>query len=187
MANPDRPKGFTPVKTVMGHPWTALVRRYPVADGADIFRGDAVTFSSGRVATASTNGVILGVAVGFGRDVTGNMGDGIGPFDPQNLENAFYDDSESTHTEWYAWVVPAEGVLFECQTASALSLTFASAADLVNGGGNATTGASGMELTTSTNADVKVVENPEYPDNDITLTNARHWVMFNDTEHLAAN
>lgn len=180
MANADRPNGFRPVKQLNGSPWNGLIREIGVADGADIFVGDVLELASGLAGTAETNDSMLGVAVGFGRTVDGQMG-GAGPFDPSDLNVRFYDDSASTHTEWVVYYVPADGVVFEVQSASDLDLVVGDAADLLDGGGNATTGVSGMELTSSTNADVHVVELQRTPANDTTLANARYLVRFSDT------
>lgn len=180
MANADRPNGFRPAKNLDGSPWNGLLRKVGVADGADIFIGDALELATGLAGTAETNDSIIGVAVGFGRNVPGSM-TGDGDFDPSNLENRFYDDSAETHSEWSVWYVPADAVLFEVQSASDLDLVVGSAADLLDGGGSTTTGVSGMELTTSTNADVHVVELVVSPNNDLTLANARYLVRFSDT------
>ncbi len=181
MANSDRPNGFRPAKMLNGSPYNGLVRSIGVADGADIFVGDALDVSSGLAGPAATNASMLGVAVGFGRNVPGAHNGGTAAFDPSNLENRFYDDSAETHTEWTVFYAPAEACLFEIQSASDLDLVVGDAADLVDGGGDATTGISGMELTTSTNADVHVVELPNIPDNDPELANARYLVRFSDT------
>lgn len=186
MANPDRPNGFLPAKSMLGAPWTALVRRYGITDGTDLFRGDAVKLASNLAAIATSGAEVLGVVVGFGRDIPSSMGEAKPMFNAQNLENAYYDDSESTDTEWYAWVCPAEGVLFEVQTALDLDLDVGDSADLSLTTGSLTTGTSKHEITTSSNVDVIVVENIERVDNDITLINARHLVMFANTEFWAA-
>lgn len=184
MANPDRPKGFTPVKTLWGAPWNSMVRSLGVADSADIFRGDPIKLSSGRAAPAASGDTVLGVAIGFGRD--NNMhADNPGMFDPSNLETRFYDDSANTHTEWTVWYVPAEGVIFEAQSATDLDASVGDVLDFDTGAGDSTTGLSGKELTTKSDDDVVIVEIPKYPDNDSTLANTRYWVIFDKTAYLA--
>ena len=180
MANPDRPNGFKPVKAMSGAPWNMLVRSVGVTDAADIFVGDALKIASGLALKMTTGAACLGVAVGFGRTPSGLMGE-PGPWDVTNLENKYYEDAVETHTEWVVYYVPAEGVLFEAQTALALDLGIGETADIADGGGSTTNGMSGMELTTSSSADVVVVEHVTAPDNDTSLTNARHLVAFTST------
>jgi hypothetical protein len=179
MANVDRPNGFRPVGTVSGAPWQSTIRAVGVADGADIFLYDPLNLESGLVAIGATNDTaFLGVAVGFGRfDPSGRIP--LGPHNKDNLMKRFYDDSESTHTQWVVYYVPADDVIFEAQTATALTLVVGDTADLVNpGAGSATTGVSIAELTTSSNADFQVVEVPIMPDNEPTEVWGRYKVMF---------
>ena len=68
MANKDTPNGFRPVKTMSGAPLTSMIRTCGVADGADIFVGDAVNIESGLAAVGATcDEGFAGVAVGFGK------------------------------------------------------------------------------------------------------------------------
>ena len=187
MANVDRPNGFRPVKTVSGGPWTGYVQRVGVADSADIWVGDAITLSSGLAAEAATGNEIAGVAIGFGRNVGGTMGaggDGLPlNFDPSNLENRYYDDSASTHTEWFCWYVPATDIVFAAQTASAMTLVVGEAVDILPTNGSTTTGISAHEITTDSSSDLMVYELPSIPNNDLTLTNAEYWVVFINPIH----
>lgn len=180
MANVDRPNGFKPVKTFSGAPWHSTIRTIGVADGADIFIGDPLNLESGLAAPGASNDEeFLGVAVGFGKvDAEGKP---LGPFNPLNLAKRFYDDSESTHTEWVVYYVPAEDCIFEVQTATALTLKVGDPVDINDGSGSTTTGVSGQELTTASDNDVIVVEIPKMPDNDPTAVWGRYWVMFNPT------
>jgi len=175
MANVDRPNGFKPVKTFSGAPWHSLVRTIGVADGEDIFIGDIVNLESGLADPGATNDTaFLGVAVGFGKvDADGRP---LGAFNPANLNKRFYDDSESTHTEWVCYYVPVTDCIFEAQTATALTLVVGGTCDLADAAGNETTGISAQEITTSSNADFEVVEIPKYPDNDPTAVWGRYWV-----------
>jgi hypothetical protein len=184
MANIDRPNGFRPVKTFSGAPVTSLIRTIGVADGADIYVGDALNLASGLGAAAATNDAsILGVAVGFGKfDKDGRTP--LGMFNPSNLnsDGKFYDDSASTHTEWYVAYVPADDVIFEVQTATALTKVPGDTADITGGVGSATTGQSIQEITTSSNVDVTVVEVPVLVGNTPTEVWGRYWVMFTRAE-----
>lgn len=181
MANIDRPNGFRPVKTVNGGPWTNLVRTIGVADGEDIFIGDIVNLESGLADPGATNDAsLLGVAVGFGK--VSADGKPLGPFNPANLNKRFYDDSESTHTEWVVYYVPVKDCIFEAQTATALTLVVGDTCDLADAAGDETSGISRQEITTSSNADFTVVAIPEYEDNDPTAVWGRYWVMVTNAE-----
>ena len=181
MANIDRPNGFKPVKTVSGAPLTSLIRSIGVADGEDIFIGDIVNLESGLADPGATNdAAFLGVAVGFGKvDADGVA---LGPYNPTNLMTRFYDDSASTHTEWVVYYVPVEDVIFEAQTATALTLAIGDTCDLSDATGDSTSGISRQEITTTSNADFTVVGIPHYPDNDPTLVWGRYHVMVTRAE-----
>lgn len=183
MANVDRPNGFRPVKTFSGAPWTSTIRTIGVTDGTDLFRYQPLNLASGLAAAGATNdAAFLGVAVGFGKvDPSGRIP--LGPFNKDNLMVSFYDDSASTHTEWVVYYVPADDVIFEAQTGTALTKLPGDTADLVSThAGSELTGISGTELTTSSNADFTVVEIPNYPDNEPTEVWGRYWVMFTRAE-----
>lgn len=181
MANVDRPNGFKPVKTLNGDGWEGTIRAIGVADSADIFIGDPINLESGLAAPGAAQDVsFLGVAVGFGKFATGGRIP-VGPFNPADLEQRFYDDSESTHTEWVCYYVPAENTVFEAQTDTALTLVVGSLPSLTYTAGNTTTGRSACELTTSANGgDFEVIEVPNLPDNDPTAVWGRYWVMFRE-------
>lgn len=181
MANTDRPNGFRPVKTLSGRPVNGTIRHIGVADGEDIFIGDILNLETGLADPAATgDAALLGVAVGFGKvDADGIP---LGPFNPDDLGKRYYDDSASTHTEWVVYYVPVEDVIFEAQTATALTLAIGATCDLLDAAGSVTTGRSAQEITTSSNADFTVVEIPHYPDNDNTLVNGRYWVMATRAE-----
>lgn len=182
MANVDRPNGFRLVKTITGAPVSSVIRSVGVTDAADIFVGDALTLTSGLAAVAATNdAAFLGVAVGFGK-VNSMTGEIQGMFNATSLETRYYDDSASTHTEWVCFYVPASDGVFEVQTSGAQTLLPGSSCDLVATAGNTTTGQSNHEITSSTNADFKVVEVPKYVDNDHTAAWGRYWVMFTHGE-----
>lgn len=182
MANVDRPNGLRPVKTLSGAPVSGVIRAIGVADGADIFIGDALNLESGLAAVGATNdAAFLGVAVGFGKKdaLTGSV---AGAVDPTNLNIRFYDDSASTHTDYVVFYAPADDCIFEAQTATVLNLVVGGTCDLSAGTGSSTTGISAHELTTNTNADFTVVEIPDYVDNDHTAVWGRYWVMFTRAE-----
>lgn len=184
MANVDRPNGFRPVKTLSGAPLSAVVRSVGVADGADIFYGDALQLSSGLAQKLAVEGVCLGVAVGFGKKDSMSL-ETYGPFNVSDLETRYYDDSASTHTDWVVFYIPAEDAIFAAQTDSAATLVVGEAQDIVDGGGNTTTGVSQMEIAAAAltnDGDVVVVEIPNTVGNDVTLANAEYWVKFVNTQ-----
>ena len=186
MANKDAPNGFRPVKTMSGAPVSGIIRTYGVADGEDIFIGDMVNLESGLADPMATgDAAILGAVVGVGKvDADGVP---LGPYDPDNLNQRFYDDSASTHTEWVVYVAPANDCIYEVQTNADLDAVPGTAVDLVDGTGNSTTGRSIQEVGSSTNADFQVVEIPHYPDNDNSLANAVVWVIATPGERAFAD
>lgn len=181
MANTDRPRGFNPVGTISGRPLMATLRTIGVTDGADMFVGDLINLASGLGAVAATNdAALLGVAVGFGK-VNGE-GVPLGPFNPAALTPSFYDDSASTHTEWVVYYVPVYDTVFEVQN-TASSAAVGTALDLVvTNAGSQTSGRSGQEVGTSTNADFVVVGLPKLVDNDNTAANATVYVAVTNAE-----
>ena len=178
MANVDRPNGLRPVGTFSGAPVTSLIRAIGVADSADIFLYDPINLESGLAAPGATNdAAFLGVAVGFAKkDKQGNYSSAL--MDPDSPNIRFYDDSANTHTDWVCFYVPADDVVFEAQTATALTLLPGSQCDLLYTAGNTTTGISACELTTDSNHDFEVVSIPLRPDNDQTAVWGRYNVIF---------
>ena len=182
MANLDNPRGFQPYKSFVGAPWNSVVRSHPVNDAANIFMFDSLTIGSGLAAPASADtDLILGVAVGFGKNstVTGEMGgsaDGMA-FDPDNLltGSRYYDDSENTHTQWNVFYVPAFGNMFVVQADAALTNGLGSAYDQNFTAGNETTGISAFEVKGGTAAaatdGVFAHQYVRDPENDVSLAN----------------
>ena len=182
MANPDRPNGFRPVKTLSGQPWNGPLYLIGVADGEDIFIGDMVNLESGLADPMATNdAAVLGAVVAVGKydELTGSVATLA---DVANLNNRFYDDSASVHTDYFVAVAPATDCIFEVQSDADLDLVIGDACDLVDGVGNSLSGLSIQEVGTSTNADFTVVGIPDYPDNDSTLANTRYHVMVTRAE-----
>ncbi len=181
MANVDRPNGFKPVKTLSGRPLNGAMRYVGVTDGADLFIGDMLTLTSNLAArSASNDAAFLGVAVGFGKvDADGIP---LGPFNPDDLGTRYYDDSASTHTEWVVYYIPVDDAVFAVQTNADLDLAVGDVVDIVATAGSATTGLSAMEIGTSTNADMTVLELPKSPDNDHALANAETLVIVTPGE-----
>jgi len=210
MANADRANGFRPVKTIWGSPWNAVLRPLGLGDGSsdttlnhgDCYIGDMIKLSSGLVLPANSSDTILGVAMGFGKTPSGTMGgsDALnagGMFNPDDLSVAGNHFRHTyTNTEWFCWYAPAEGMVFEVQTATGVTVAnFDAVGDLGDVFGTAdnslganeahgsrTTGLSTEEIGAASNNDVKIVAIPTHPDNDRTLVNASIHVYFQATE-----
>jgi hypothetical protein len=184
MANVDRPNGFSLGQSQLGAPLNAMIRKYEAADRSadttgnhgDIYVGDPVKLVSGKVLPANSGDTILGVAVAVGVDAT-TFGD-TGYFDSNNLTKRYlaYDE------DGVVAVIPAEGNLFEVQSASDLDLVVGANADITlaaaTAHGSRVTSRSSVELTTDSNSDVIVTDILTTPDNDGSLANARYLVKF---------
>lgn len=184
MANVDRPNGFRFVKKLSDGSASPVIRTVGVADGADIFVGDALQLSSGLAQRLAVEGVCVGVAVGFGKK-SSLVKHANQPYDPDNLSVRYYDDSANTHTDWVVFYIPAEDAIFEAQTDAAATLVVGEAQDIVVGSGSTTTGLSDMEIDAdglTNDGDVVVVEIPNLPDNDPTAAFGRYWVKFVNTQ-----
>jgi hypothetical protein len=165
----------------------AGVRRYQVDDVSsdttnnhgDIYLGDPVKLVSGLVQVANSGDTILGVVVGVGLAGTFDV---AAPFNPDNLTERFVRLEDTATKTYFVWISPAESALFEAQTDSDLDLVIGASADISTDAGEAhgsrLTSNSTAEIVTSSNADLRVVQTPAYPDNDPTLANARHHVIF---------
>lgn len=175
MANPDRPRGFTPMHMLSGAAWAGNVRSIGVTDGADIFIGDALSLVSnlGKVMTTA-DATMLGVAVGFGKKDAAS-GNYASAYNPSNLETLYYDDSANTHTDWRVFYVPFDDMIFEVQSNADIDKNPGDIVDLIDTAGNTTTGRSAHEISAGT-TDFRVVEIPQYSDNDSTIANTRYWV-----------
>jgi len=185
MANTDRPNGFKASKTLNGSPVAQMLRKFTVAARADatnnhgdIYIGDPVKISAGGVvAVANSGDTIYGVCAGVGVDNV-DHGD-TGMYKADDLEQRYLPNLIAG----VLWLYPKENMLFEIQSASDLDLTVNATADVTTAAatahGSQTTGVSSCELTTTSNADVTVVELATQPDNDTTLANARYLVSIN--------
>lgn len=182
MANVDRPDGFRPVKAQNGYPINGMIRSVQ-AGADDLFVGDAIAITSGAAVQVAVEGIVAGVIVGFGGDLT----DGTEmAFNPSDLTKRFFDTSADTEADWTVWYVPAEGVLFEAQFDDSEDIVIGEGYDLVIADGDSTTGRSAMEIdgnAKTNDGDVTVVEIPRGPNYDQTsgVANKRVLVSFNNT------
>lgn len=190
MANVSRANGFTPVKTLSGAPWTGMIRYVdsPAADRSsdttnnhgDIYIGDPINIATtGVVTPANSNELISGVVVGIGPTSGGVTHGRNGMWKASDLTRKHLPYDEAGRI----YYVPVNDVLFEVETGSDLDLSPGELADIsivANAAhGSRTTGLSSANLVVASDNDVRVIENVTRPDNDISLTAARHLVMFN--------
>ena len=187
MANVDRANGFRPVKSLLGAPWTSLVRTYPASDtgrpagdAGTLYIGSVVKLDAGgNVIPADTTDAVLGVVVATGTNnsVTAlNTDNNHRYFNPDNLSKRCLEPTEAG----YVGVVPAEGCLFSVQSSGTDHVQGSDCAFGVNTG-NVTTGNSAVVVSTAGTpaaADVVVVEHDTRPDNDASEANARYIVKF---------
>lgn len=187
MANVDRANGFRPSKSLVGAPWTSLVRSYPALDtgrtqteAGNIYIGSVVNLtSSGDVKPAATTEAVLGVvvAVGTKNSETALNTDNVKKyFDPDNLSKRYLKFDEAG----YVGVVPADVCLFSVQSSEADKTQGSTGAFGANTG-SVTTGNSAVVIGAGN--DVTVIEQEERPDNDTSAVNGRYIVKFNNISH----
>lgn len=150
MANTSRISGFRPVRYKNGAPYSGAFNLYTLlaADGTSTFVGDLVKLTgtadaTGRyasIAQCAAGDAAVGVVVGF-------------VVDPTNLNTPQY---RLLSTLRYAMVADSPDLIFECESdggGAELAITdVGRAADVLVGAGSTTTGASGMQLDSSTAA-----------------------------------
>lgn len=192
MANVSRVNGFRPIKYLNGSQYNGAVNTYfvPSGDGTAMFVGDLVkqdatgdTVAAGGLAQgimsvvqAAAGDAVVGVVVGF----TTN---------PLNLNTPQY---RLASTARYALVVDDPNVLFEVQEdAVGGALTAASVglnANFIVAAGSTTTGASGMQLDSSTALDtatlpLKIMGFTQRVDNEVGSANAKVIVKLNNHQY----
>lgn len=180
MANTDAAFGFRAVN-YMGGPYTGqTIRAYvpTTASEGPLFIGDVVTLigtatSDGypHVKEAAATEAAYGVIAGFDPN-------------PDNLSQPY----RAASTARYCQVVPVVGNVFEAQFDGVseaadvgLNTTF------VVGAGSTVTGRSTTELSatsvgTTVASEIKILAFVDRTDNDLTLTNAKAIVMFNEPQ-----
>ena len=194
MANPDTPYGLKPVRHRLGVPLSATVRPYyvPSTYATALFVGDAV-IKTGTANTANVNGFVGGeyrigtlpeinfVTVGDGNRITGV----ITGFLASSRDSYVYGPAS---TERIALVCDDPFVEFEIQADGAIPATSIglNAVLIATHSGSTTTGLSGLELDTTSDAPAADASNQllilravNRPDNDTTLTHAKVEVLIN--------
>lgn len=196
MANLDAPFGLRPVRYKSGAPYNGAANPYYIAAayGTALYIGDAVikvaggsnaaafeapgagSFGIGTLpniesATVGDGNRITGVIVGFGAD-------------PSALDKQYNPAS----TERIAWVADDPALIFEIQADGAVPAASMglNAVLIATHAGSTTTGLSGMELDTTSDApaadasnQLLIVKAVNREDNDTTITHAKVEVMIN--------
>lgn len=197
MANPDTPMGFVPVRHLNGAPYNGATRPYYINStyATALFVGDPVIKVAGgsnaaaievpgvgnkaigtlpecEKATAGDSKFITGVIVGFAPD-------------PANGRETQYSKAS---TEGIAYVCDDPDVIFQIQADGAIPAASIglNAVTIYTHSGDTTTGRSGVELDTTSDAPAAdasntllIVAAADLPDNDTTLTHAVVEVMIN--------
>lgn len=192
MANADTPFGFRPVKHRNGAPYNGSVNPYVIlstyttranfiGDPMDIVAGGsnaaaisvpgAGDFAIGTlpdIEDQAAGGIVTGIAVAFAAD-------------PTALENVH----RLISTERVCWLCDDPDVVFEIQSDGTMAATeMGLNADFIFAAGNATTGLSGVELDSTTDAataglGLKILRAVNRVDNDITAANGNMEVILN--------
>lgn len=183
MANNDAPRGFTPAQGHNSPASGVQIRAYDAVatatrdaysnEAGNVYPGDPVKFTSGKVEMASSGDTIIGVCVAAN---TGSTNHGrSGPYDPDNLSKSYLDETE----DGKVYVMLKENAVFEIQTATGVTASLfvpGYQADVTStdntAHGSETTGRSNVELTTASNNDVEIIEPVDTPNNDTSLVNA---------------
>lgn len=192
MANVDRVNGFRPVKSGTGAPYNGQVNLYfiPSTDSTAVFVGDLVKLAGSAstdgyptVAQAAAGDVPVGVVVGFlPENVTpGGISNGRTP----NLDTPIH---RVASTNRYVLVADDPDLVMVGQedgVGGALAVTnIGQNASIIVAAGSTVTGASGMEIDSSTAATtrtlvLRLLGFVNSPDNEIGSANAKLLVGFN--------
>lgn len=183
MANTVRVNGLSPVMHLNGSAWNGQMRKYviPVGNAVATFVGDLVTADGTgdvdgyqTVVQAAAGGASIGVVVGF-EVLPGTQGINLPQFRVASTRRVVY-------------VADSPDTVFEIQENAGTPLGVASIglnANVIVGAGSTTTGASGMEIDTTTEAttatlQLKILQAVQRVDNDPALTRARWLVTINN-------
>jgi hypothetical protein len=179
MANVSRVNGFKPIKHIDGSPFNGQLTTYfvPASDATAIGIGDLVKFA----AVSDANGVrgVTKCAVG---DPSIGAVCGVN-FNPLNLNLPEY---RAASTAGYVLVSDAPDVVYEAQVNGILAATsFSKNFNHVDAGVSTTTGFSGEQIDNTTVATtatltLKMVGAKVSPDNDITVTAPKAYVIINN-------
>ncbi len=191
MANADTPFGLRPIRHRNGAPYNGAVNPYYCNStyATALFLGDPVDIVAGgsnaaivsvpgagdfaigtlpEIEASAAAGIIMGIIVSFSAD-------------PTALENVH----RLASTERVAWVCDDPDVIFEVQSDGIMAATqMGLNASIIVAAGSTTTGLSGVELDSTTEAttaglEFKIIRAVNRLDNDITLANGKMEVLIN--------
>lgn len=191
MANTLRVNGFKPVKYMNGAPYNGQCTMYytDAGTGGNIFVGDLVKLAG----TADANGV-RGVAAAAASDACVGVVVGIVP-SMTNLDTPQY---RAASTARYVLVADDPAIIFEAQEdgdTDPLELVDAGLnVNFIVAAGNTTTGASGMQIDSNTEAasatlPLKLIAPAQRPDNELVAAGQANtrWLVKINNHQLAAS
>lgn len=159
MANPDKQRGFKPVRMTNGAPYASSNYFYAIFDdsagaeegddgyavGHPVVQADEANALTGALAGLPTalimtdehdeaDDKVLGVIVGIARGpfAAGDLSGGFGAFDPDSLTrtSVTFAEIEADPDGYLALIAPADGVVFEVQNSAAEALFVGANADV---------------------------------------------------------
>jgi hypothetical protein len=172
MANINKVNGFRPVRYLNGAPWNGQARKYimPASDGTATFVGDLVKLSTAgsddgytAVVQATATGAVIGAVVGF-------------EVDPADLNTPQY---RKASTKRVVYVADDPNLIFEAQedgdTDPLETADIGLNVDIVVGAGSTVTGASGMQIDSTTHnttatLPLRLLGLAQRPDNENVLS-----------------
>lgn len=194
MANVSKVNGFRPVKHLNGSPYNGqtniyfaagtmyvgdLVKLSGTADASGTAPSVVVSTAAGDTATGDASvGVVVGKVVTKLDPVTGKMTNG----------SIALDTPQTIAANDYVLVADSPDLIFEIQedgVGGAMAITdVGNNVNFIDGGGSSTTGASGMQVDTSTKATtanlvLKIRGFAARPDNEVGSANAKVLVSIN--------
>jgi hypothetical protein len=193
MANTNKLNGFRPVRYLNGAPYNGAFRKYvvPASDGTALFVGDLVKAdTAGDLATglsgvtrATAGAAVIGCVVGF-------------EVSPGTLDTPIY---RSASTRRVVYVADDPNILFEAQedgdtTPIAVASIGLNASLISTSGGDTVTGASGMQIDSSTAAatatlELKLMEAVSRPDNEVISAGQAYtrWIVKLNNHQLGSH
>jgi hypothetical protein len=194
MANTVRVNGFRPVKHLNGSPYNGQTNIYFAA--GTMYVGDLVKLSGTSDPSGSAPSIVVSTAAGDTATGDASVGVVVGKvvtkLDPVtgklSTGSMALDTPQAIAANDYVLVADADDILFEAQedaVGGAMAITdVGQNVNFVDGGGSSTTGASGMQVDTSTKAGtanlvLKIRGFVNRPDNEVGVANAKVLVSIN--------
>lgn len=194
MANTSRVNGFKPVKHTNGSPYNGQTNIYYAA--GTMYVNDIVKLSGTADPSGSAPSVVVSTAAGDTNTGDASIGVVVGrinaKLDPVSGKmtsgGITLDTPQVIASGDYVLVADAEDLVFEAQedgVGGAMAITDVGLnVNFIDGGGSSTTGASGMQVDTSTKATtanlvLKIYGFVNRPDNEVGSANAKVLVTIN--------